>query len=173
MNWYHICFFQPNKSITMTTDYNLEFLRKKLALVNNALMCYMGNSTGALPNDIIALKRIDGEGRLWFGVHLPKKWVSTSTEYFPLRLLFYKKGVDFYIEVSGVAALAKTEEAEATEVSAEEGMVLLQMTPSLIEYTETARKKLTSFNTWVRTLITGRNAKKYFAREGASLTLMH
>src|SRR5262245_43154155 len=94
----------------MTTDTNKDFLQRKLVEIANAVMYPMSNNLGKLPNDVIRFLRIDEYGQIWFTGHKPRGWVRTYDQRFPVRLMFYRKGIDFYIETSGVATIANAEE---------------------------------------------------------------
>src|SRR5687767_2062883 len=124
----------------MTTDNNKEFLQQKLSEIENAVMYPMSDNVGKLPNDVIHFLRIDDSGQIWFTGHKPRGWVRTYDQRFPVRLLFYRKGVDYYIETNGMATIANAEEVLQNRENVSKGAVLFKMTPSLLEYTETGRQ---------------------------------
>ena len=124
----------------MTTDYNKEFIQNKLSRIENAVMYPMSNNVGKLPNDVIHFLRVDDCGQIWFTGHKPRGWVRTYDQQFPVRLLFYRKGIDFYIETSGTATIANAEEILQNRNNIGQGSVLFKMTPSLLEYTETGKQ---------------------------------
>jgi hypothetical protein len=122
------------------TDHNLEFIQMKLQQVPSAIMYIMSNSTIRLPNDIITFQKIDEEGHLWFRAHKPKPGTRVFEKSFPVHLVFYRKGTDFYIESSGTAQVAGKEENEGDKEEGR-GSILIRMKPSFIEYTETRKKQ--------------------------------
>src|SRR5690242_3284628 len=124
----------------MTPDNNKEFIQTKLSQIENAVMYSMGNNLGKLPNDVIHFLRIDDGGQIWFTGHKPRGWVRTYDQRFPVRLLFYRKGIDFYIETNGIASIANAEEILQNRDAIEQGGVLFKMTPSSLEYTETGKQ---------------------------------
>lgn len=153
----------------MTTDTNREFIQDKLSQVENAVMYPMSDNIGKLPNDVIHFLRIDDCGQIWFTGHKPRGWVRTYDQQFPVKLLFYRKGVDFYIETSGVATIANPEEILQNRNDIGQSCVLFKMTPSLLEYTETGKphgtpglNKLTSgIYNWFMRLLAINNLHQY------------
>ncbi len=126
----------------MTPDNNKEFIQEKLKQIESAVMYSMSNNVGKLPNDVIQFLRIDEQGQIWFKGHKPRGWVRTYDQHFPARLLFYRKGVDFYIETNGMATIANAEELLQNRADVEQGSVLFKMKPTVLEYTETGRPQV-------------------------------
>ncbi len=124
----------------MTTDNNREFIQTKLGQIENAVMYSMNDTPGKLPNDVIHFLRIDDAGQIWFTGHKPRGWVRTYDQQFPVRLLFYRKGIGFYIETSGTATIANAEEILQNRNVMDQSCVLFKMTPSMLEYTETGKQ---------------------------------
>lgn len=125
----------------MTTDGNLQFIRTKLEHIKSAVMYTMSNHVSRLPNDVILFLKADDYGQLWFTAHKPRRWVRHCEQSFPARLFFYKKGVDYYIDITGHAAIAGKEDLLALENEISPGRLLLKMTVAAVEYTETTQKK--------------------------------
>jgi len=124
----------------MTTDNNKEFLQRKLSEIENAVMYPMNNDLGKLPNDVIHFLKIDDTGQIWFTGHKPRGWVRTYDQHFPVKLLFYRKGINYYIETNGIATIANAEEVLQHREDMNQGNVLFKMTPSLLELTEKGRQ---------------------------------
>src|SRR6185295_17735469 len=110
----------------MTTDTNLEFIRKKLDKIGMAIMYTMNNDVVKLPNDIVQYLKIDDIGQLWLTAHKPRYWVKNYEQCFPVRLFFYRKGVDFYIEMNGIAIVEGKEDLIAGENEISPGSILLR-----------------------------------------------
>lgn len=124
----------------MTPETNREFIQSKLSQVENAVMYPMSNDIGKLPNDVIHFLRVDEFGQIWFTGHKPRGWVRTYDQRFPVRLLFYRKGIDFYIETSGMATIANAEEILQNQNEVGSTSVLFKMIPSSLEYTTTGKQ---------------------------------
>jgi general stress protein 26 len=131
----------------MSNDTNLQFIREKISHLRNAVMYVSCNSPVKFGNDIVTAVRVDEEGQLWFVTNSPAQLVEQCEQCFPARLRFYKKGVHFFIEVSGKATVVnslhsvrhinsgKNDEPKSS------GKVLMKMAMKNIEYTEPHAKK--------------------------------
>ena len=122
----------------MATDMNLQFIREKISQIRTAVMYSMSNSLTRLPNDIVTAVRVDDEGHLWFVCRGPLPFMKEEVEkVFPARLCFYRKGVDYFVEVSGKATIVNTNYSE----NADEKSLLVKMNMMNIEYTEPNARK--------------------------------
>lgn len=150
----------------MTTDNNLQFIREKISQLRTAVMYSMSNSLEKLPNDIVTALKVDEEGELWFLCRSPLlKEFELS---FPARLCFYRKGYDFFVEVSGKASIVHdylSAEYDAKEKDADPGnqkFLLVKMKMTNISYTEPhARKPKNKLETFLE------NGYKWFLRTAA------
>lgn len=124
----------------MSTDYNLQFIQQKLQTLRSAVMYTMSDSQRKLPNDIVNFLKADEAGNLWLIAHKPKWSLHTYEQRFPVRFVFYQKGIEFFVETSGTAVLASKEDLVHYEDDLQDGALLLKMTPSFIEYTDTTKK---------------------------------
>jgi general stress protein 26 len=89
----------------MATDSNLQFIREKIYQVRSAIMYSMSDEVIKFPNSIATAVRVDDEGQLWFLCKKPVQFVSECEQNFPARLKFYRKGISFFLEVSGKATI--------------------------------------------------------------------
>jgi general stress protein 26 len=127
----------------MTIDNNRIFIETRLNEISTAVMYSQSNNLGKLTNAIVEFYKMDDCGHLWFTGHRPKHRVKTYEHNFPARLFFFRKGIDFFIETSGVARIAKKD--ELTDSSGiKPDSLLFKMTPSSIEYTETGKQQSVS-----------------------------
>jgi hypothetical protein len=122
----------------MVTDSNFRFISEKIAQLRTAVMYSMSNNLVKLPNDIVHYVNIDGDGQLWFLSHLPPQQLSECEKTFPARLHFFRKGYDFFVEVSGKATIVSDIHADD---SMEKNAVLIKMTLQNIEYREPHAKR--------------------------------
>ena len=123
----------------MVTDSNFRFISEKIAQLRTAVMYSMSNNLVKLPNDIVTFVNIDEEGQLWFLSHLPMQLLSECERVFPARLHFFKKGYDYFVEVSGKATIVS--DIYATGDKQEKNAVLIKMTMRNVEYREPHAKK--------------------------------
>ena len=115
----------------MTTDNNLQFIREKIYQLGSAIMYNTSEEKVRIPTNIIRAVKVDEEGQLWFTARRTSDWIRDYEQSFPARLRFYRKGVFYYMEVSGKASIIReTYGADGASV------VLMKMSLSEIEYTE-------------------------------------
>ena len=121
----------------MSTDYNLQFLRGKLSSISNAIMYNMSINAARLPNDVVRFLDIDEQGRILFSIQSPKynKYVIESS--IPVRLFFYQKGLDYYIEAWGMASI----ECEDYHAGiGEPSCILFKLMPSFFQFEEFSKQ---------------------------------
>ena len=126
----------------MENDYKLLFIKNKLEQIKSAVMYSTSNNTARLPNDIVEFESVDDDGLLWFSAHVPREWDKAYELHFPAKLIFYRKGVDFYVEITGTAVVVNKQDAIHGLNNAYNGKLLLKMVPYYIEYTETKKKEI-------------------------------
>ena len=138
----------------MTIDTNLQFIREKIYEIRSAVMYSMSNALVKIPNNIVTAIKVDDEGHLWFLSKRPLQYVDQCEQYFPARLVFYKKGIPYYLEVSGNAIIVNNEYhmygSDDLAETNEERPVLIIMSMKNIEYREAAVKKEKS---WLERLL--------------------
>ena len=124
----------------MENDYKLMFIKNKLQQIKSAVMYVTNSNIVRLPNDIVEFESVDDDGLLWFSAHIPRQWVKAYELHFPAKLIFYRKGVDYYVEITGTAVVVNKQDVMYGTNNIEGGKLLLKMVPYYIEYTETGRK---------------------------------
>lgn len=155
----------------MAQDLHLEFIREKIHRLRTAVMYSMSDSIFRLPNDIVTALRVDEQGQLWFVCRAYFPETEEQENSFPVRLRFYRKGVDFHVEVSGKATIVNTDYPGANKGKDNKGSAkdqkfyLIRMSMVNIEYTEPhARKPKTKLETFLET------GYKWFLRTAAYKT---
>ena len=124
----------------MENDYKLMFIKNKLQQIKSAVMYSTNSNTTRLPNDIVEFESVDDDGLLWFSAHIPRHWVKAYELHFPAKLIFYRKGVDYYVEITGTAVVVNKQDAIHGAYD-NAGKLLLKMVPYYIEYTETGKRE--------------------------------
>lgn len=123
----------------MATDMNLQFIREKISQIRTAVMYSMSNSLIRLPNGIVSAVKVDEEGQLWFVSRGPVPVMKEYEQSFPARLCFYRKGVEYSLEVSGKAEIVNNK--YSTNPNANEKSLLIKMSMMNIEYREPNAKR--------------------------------
>jgi len=124
----------------MENDYKLLFIKNKLQQIKSAVMYAANGNIVRLPNDIVEFESIDEDGLLWFSAHVPRQWEKAYELHFPAKLIFYRKGVEYYVEITGTAVVVNKQDVMYGENNLQGGKLLLKMVPYYMEYTETGRK---------------------------------
>ncbi len=152
----------------MIMDNNRVFIENKLNEISSAVMYSQSNNIAKLPNDVVMFVKLDDTGQIWFTGHKPRNWVRTYEQNFPVKLFFYRKGVGFYMETTGVASIVRKEEKDDRDNNRSNSL-LFKMTPSYIEYVETEKPRPLSgiyrptsqFYNWLMQLLAINNSKLY------------
>ena len=148
----------------MATDTNLQFIREKIYQVRSAIMYSMSDEVIKIPNSIVTAVRVDDEGQLWFLCKKPLHFVSECEQNFPARLKFYRKGISFFLEVSGKATIMNNDNKLNIpgEKNSQDKPVLIKMTMTNIEYVEPEEKKK---KTWAEMIL--ENGYKWLLKHAA------
>jgi len=96
--------------ITMTpatTEQKLEqgILKSKIMDLQSALFFTESVSIVKLPTHVISDVEVDEEGNIWFVIPKPTMHIEAFEKEIPAKLDFFKKGMDFFVKVRGVAIL--------------------------------------------------------------------
>lgn len=129
-------------------DNNLQFLREKVYSLRTALMYTMSNSLIKVPNNIVTALRIDDEGYLWFTCTASAQHLNAYETSFPVRLHFFKKGIGYYMELSGKASIIKNYEVDRDRKEGDPSL-LIKMNILNAEYVEPATRKKSKLDVWI------------------------
>jgi len=124
----------------MDNDYKLMFIKNKLQQIKSAVMYPTNSNIVRLPNDIVEFESVDEDGLLWFSAHVPRNWEKSYELHFPTKLMFYRKGCEYYVEITGTAVVVNKQDVMFGTNNVYGGKLLLKMVPYYIEYTETGKR---------------------------------
>jgi general stress protein 26 len=125
----------------MVKDPNLQFIREKIDMLRSAVMYVASAGPVKLGNDIITAVKVDEEGQLWFVTNRPSQLVDECEQNFPARLNFYRKGVDYHMEISGKATIVNKDYSFNDNSSHHAKKLLVKLSMQQIEYTEPHARK--------------------------------
>ena len=77
------------------------FLQEKIEQIGSAIFFNQSDSILKLPTSVISTIKVDDYGYVWFFVKKPKQNVLEFDNDFPVRLDFFKKGIEYFLQVSG------------------------------------------------------------------------
>jgi hypothetical protein len=89
-------------------------LKSKIIELQSALFFTESSSIVKLPTHVISDVELDNEGQIWFVIPMPAMQLEAYDKEIPAKLDFFKKGMDFFVKVRGVAFL-QTDLVEANE----------------------------------------------------------
>jgi len=141
----------------------LVFLQEKIEQIGSAIFFNQSESVLKLPTSLVSNIKVDDFGYLWFFVMKPKQNVQEFDNEFPVRMDFFKKGVDFFLQVNGKGWVVIDPEEQNTflelfndiDASQLEDMVLVKVKMLKAEYYETqVRAKNSWWQSAVGTIMT-------------------
>lgn len=151
-------------AITSTNQQQLSFLQDKIREIGSAIFFNQSDSVLKLPTSIVSSVKVDDAGYVWFYVQKPKQRLMEFDMEFPSRMDFYKKGMSYFLQISGKGmVVTNPEELEAFTTTEDPSllsdMLLVKVKILKAEYfeTQTGRVKATwwrnainAFTTWFR-----------------------
>ncbi|HVG12721.1 MAG TPA: hypothetical protein VM843_06925 [Flavisolibacter sp.] len=149
-----------------TQTQQLTFLQEKIQQIGSAIFFNQSDSVLKLPTSLVNTVKVDDYGYVWFFVKKPAQQIQEFENEFPARMDFFKKGVDYFLQVSGKGWVVSDPEEVYTffelhkdlSVSVMDGAVLVKVKMMRAEYFETQTRLKSSwwqnavglFTTWFR-----------------------
>jgi len=123
----------------------LVFLQEKIEQIGSAIFFNQSESVLKLPTSLVSNIKVDDFGYIWFFVKRPKQHLQEFDNEFPARLDFFKKGVDYFLQVNGKGWVVADPEEQSTflemfndiDAGMLEDMVLVKVKMLKAEYYET------------------------------------
>ena len=91
--------------MTSTITTEMQTLKSKIMELQSALFFTESKSIVKLPTHVISDIEMDEEGNIWFVIPKPAMHIEAFEKEIPAKLDFFKKGMDFFVKVRGVAYL--------------------------------------------------------------------
>ncbi|CAN5410650.1 hypothetical protein BH10BAC3_BH10BAC3_36590 [soil metagenome] len=125
----------------MTTDYNLEFLRNKIAQTGSAL-CNFYLPGFANSSYIIHTSKVDEYGNICFSLidNLPAT-TNEDLQSFGLKLFFYKKGLGYHLNIEASASATHSSDSEESSTGLVHDMLFVKAKILSAEYSEGFKEK--------------------------------
>ncbi|CAN5452188.1 hypothetical protein BH11BAC3_BH11BAC3_14160 [soil metagenome] len=95
----------------MDTTDNIGFISTSIKQLKNAVMHTHSNDLINLPDITVHAIDVDDNGFLWFTILKPHDPIAPEGKSFYVGLNFYRKGIPFLLNISGIASLVTTEDA--------------------------------------------------------------
>jgi hypothetical protein len=128
----------------MLTENQLNFLREKIEELRSALFFNTSDAVLKLPSCVINTLQVDEAGQLWFFVNRPGQYLHEFDKEFPARLNFFRKGKQFFLNLTGKAFIISDPEELNQVISVDDEvkqkamaqMVLIKFKITNAEYDE-------------------------------------
>jgi len=145
----------------MTSNQQLQFLQEKIKEINSAIFFNLSDSVLKFPTTIVSTLKVDDYGYVWFFVKKPKQNINEFETEFPVRLDYFKKGTEYFLQIMGKAwVITDPEELNAFVLLTDEmkgqdvnDSVLVKVKMMKADFQETQSRNSNSW--WA-------NAKYYF-----------
>jgi general stress protein 26 len=138
----------------MTANQQLQFLQEKIKEINSAIFFNLSDSVLKFPTTIVSTLKVDDFGYVWFFVKKPKQNINEFETEFPVRLDYFKKGTEYFLQIMGKAwVITDPEEVntfvtltdEVKDYAVEEDVVLVKVKMMKADYQETQSR---NSNSW-------------------------
>ena len=141
----------------MAPNQQLQFLQDKIMEIKTAILFNLSDSVLKFPTTIVSTVKTDDFGYVWFFVKKPKQDIREFETEFPVRLDYFKKGKECFLQIMGKAwvisdpeeltSFISLNEDVAGEIS--EDMVLVKVKMMKADYQETPTRNSNSW--WANT----------------------
>jgi general stress protein 26 len=137
----------------MQVNQQFNFVQQKIEEIGTAIFFNLSDSVLKFPTTIVSTLKVDDFGFVWLLVQKPKQSLREFEEGFPVRLDFYRKGKNYFLQVSGKAwVVTDPEEINALSLIQEDitqkmddQMVLVKVKMQKADYHET---QTAAHNSW-------------------------
>src|SRR6476659_11243868 len=86
---------------TSVMDTVQVFLREKIKNLGSAIFFNQSDAVLKLPTSIVRIINVDEYGYIWFFIQKPPQQLSEFEKEFPVKLDFFRKGLDYSLQVIG------------------------------------------------------------------------
>ena len=82
-------------------DTQNDFLREKIKNLGSAIFFNQSDAVLKLPTSIVRISHVDQYGYIWFFMQKPPQALNEFEKEFPVKLDFFRKGLDYSLQVIG------------------------------------------------------------------------
>ncbi|MBA2747034.1 MAG: pyridoxamine 5'-phosphate oxidase family protein [Flavisolibacter sp.] len=146
----------------MSSNQQLIFLQEKIKEIGSAIFFNLSDSVLKIPTSVVHTIRLDDFGYVWFYMQKPRQDIAAFEKEFPVKMDYFKKGSDFFLQVNGKAyVVSDPEEINTLELAEQQtalyDMMLVKVKILKAEYYETRtgrislfKQAISKFTTWFR-----------------------
>src|SRR6266498_5649279 len=85
----------------LVMDTRQLFLQEKIKNLGSAIFFNQSDAVLKLPTSIVRIIHVDDYGYIWFFVQRPQQRLTEFEKEFPVKLDFFRKGLDYSLQVIG------------------------------------------------------------------------
>jgi hypothetical protein len=86
------------------------FLREKIENLGSAIFFNQSDAVLKLPTSIVRIIHVDDYGYIWFFIQKPQQRLTEFEKEFPVKLDFFRKGLDYSLQVMGTGSIVNDPE---------------------------------------------------------------
>ena len=91
-------------------DNRQVFLREKIKNLGSAIFFNQSDAVLKLPTSIVRIIHVDDYGYIWFFIQKPQQRLTEFEKEFPVKLDFFRKGLDYSLQVMGSGSIVNDPE---------------------------------------------------------------
>lgn len=128
----------------MESNQQFNFIQSKIEELGSAIFFNQSEAVLKLPTSIVTRLKVDDFGYIWFYVQKPNQQLQEFEQEFPVRLDFFRKGLNYFLQVEGNGWVVNDPEeitalgefAEQVKAAGKEDLVLVKVKMTKAEYHE-------------------------------------
>lgn len=93
-------------------DTQQVFLKEKIKNLASAIFFNQSDAVLKLPTSIVRILHVDEYGYIWFFVQKPAQQLTEFEKEFPIRLDFFRKGLDYSLQLLGTGHIISDPEEQ-------------------------------------------------------------
>jgi Pyridoxamine 5'-phosphate oxidase like len=116
----------------MLHDKNLHFISSRIQDIGVALLSNQSSDVLKMPTTLVKTLQVDDDGNVWLFIPRPKQQLHFFSQHFPVILQYFKKGKDYYLNISGKALIVNDPEIIGNLPGLEEDKKIAALTEQVL-----------------------------------------
>lgn len=94
----------------LVMDTQQKFLHERIINLGSAIFFNLSEAVLKLPTSIVRISHVDEYGYVWFFMQRPQQQLNEFEKEFPVKLDFFRKGLDYSLQVIGKGCIVNDPE---------------------------------------------------------------
>jgi general stress protein 26 len=94
-------------------NQKISFLQERIKNLGSAIFFNQSDAVLKIQTSIVRITHVDDDGYLWFFMQKPQQQLNEFEKEFPVKLDFFRKGLDYSLQVIGKACIVNDPEEVA------------------------------------------------------------